>query len=308
MLKGKSDFFVAFKLAEHTTTNDFVFCPDIYSPSIFEVAAEADRASHSILVSGMNSALSLYNLGGKLHFQDFDKLAGYAKDRVSSLISKSFMSLFGSPFSSSSDAGRAAKADKGDEFLRVEEKGVALTSLLDLQDAKRRVLRLSVEPYGSLVAAADGLGRVTLYDTRTNCIVRMWKGLRDARLAWTHAADLSDAPTGPDSDGTGSAASSYRLHLVVYAPQLGLVSVYRMTQGVCVRIVPAGMNGQLLTVMDDTPEGHRRATIGGLPVQPSNFVNFAGWPSAFCCAPRPRAAPRRWRCRRSAPWSAPSPT
>jgi hypothetical protein len=284
VLRGKSDFFVAFKFAEHVAINDFVFCPTIYAPSIFDLDDGNNNASHSILVSGMNSALSLYNLGGKLHFQDFDKLTGYAKgEKVSSMLSKSFMSLFSSLTSSSSatatSAIDAAKAryDRSEDPLKVEEKAITLTSMLDLQDVKRRILRLSMEPFGSLVAAADSLGRVTLYDTRTNCIVRLWKGLRDARLAWTHSleADSVQEECGSSSrsnsqssatksadellnqSGAEGAREVTRLHLVVYAPQLGLVSVYRMPQGACLRIVPVGLNGQLCTIMDETAGGLR---------------------------------------------------
>ncbi len=270
---------MAFKFAEHVSLNDFVFCPMIYSPSIFDLDGGNNGASHSVLVSGMNSALSLYNLGGKLHFQDFDKLTGYAKEKVSSMLSKSFMSLFSSLTSSSSSttsANDAAKArhDRTEDPLKVEERAITLTSMLDFQDAKRRILRLSVEPFGSLVAAADSLGRVTLYDTGTNCIVRVWKGLRDARLAWTHSLETVEGEKEESSNtsrsnslnsttrsveelATAGAGEVARLHLVVYAPQLGLVSVYRMPQGACLRIVPVGLNGQLCTIMDETNSGLR---------------------------------------------------
>eukprot|EP01034_Spumella_vulgaris_P032501 gene32501-40111_t len=228
----------------------------------------------------MNCALSLYNLGGKLHFQDFDKLTGYAKEKVSTLLSKSFMSLFSSLTSStsSSDTAKNSRYDKSEDPQKVEDKAITLTSMQDFQDAKRRILRLSVEPFGTLVAAADSLGRVTLYDTRTNYIVRLWKGLRDARLAWTHSQDVAESDesesrgfsrsnsqsTAKSSDEqfpdtSGDAREVIHLHLVVYAPQLGLVSVYRMPHGACLRMVPVGLNGQLCTIMDETNTGLRMA-------------------------------------------------
>ena len=80
-----------------------------------------------------------------------------------------------------------------------------IASLIDFEDPKRKILRLRLSPSGELLAAADSLGRVTLYDVHLNVVVRLWKGVRDARLAWSCRS----------RDGR------MYLSLAIYAPQLG---------------------------------------------------------------------------------------
>ncbi|GLI64717.1 hypothetical protein VaNZ11_008077 [Volvox africanus] len=52
------------------------------------------------------------------------------------------------------------------------------------RDDGRAVLSLAPAPYGSLVAAVDNLGRVFLVELGTMLVSRMWKGYRDAQIAW----------------------------------------------------------------------------------------------------------------------------
>ncbi|EFJ45269.1 hypothetical protein VOLCADRAFT_94488, partial [Volvox carteri f. nagariensis] len=51
-------------------------------------------------------------------------------------------------------------------------------------DEGRAVLSLSPAPYGSLVAAVDSLGRLLLVEVGAMLVSRMWKGYRDAQVAW----------------------------------------------------------------------------------------------------------------------------
>lgn len=257
--------FLAFRFSNHTTLNDFVFYPFVQPNSLFE----EEPATCSVLVAGKDNSLAVYNLGGRLYFQDFNKLAGYVKDTMSNMISRSLMSFFVSGIDSSSD-----------EISRTEEYAVTITSSLDFSDSKRRVLRVSIDPSSRLVAAADSLGRVTLFDTQAGCVVRLWKGLRDARLAWTHSWEIPEngqtetdkkSPSRADDDEERLSLSLEKvkeveeevegepekvptLHLVIYAPQLGLVSLFRMPQGGCVRIVPVGMHCQLFSVLEEISE------------------------------------------------------
>lgn len=64
---------------------------------------------------------------------------------------------------------------------------IPLTSMVDFVDDARRVLRMTIDPHRKLIATADSLGRVQLYDRRTIAVVRVWKGLRDAKIAWVLA-------------------------------------------------------------------------------------------------------------------------
>jgi Rab3 GTPase-activating protein regulatory subunit N-terminus len=219
---------VTFKLVDHEMLNDFCISQSIYSSSIFE-AYQAERAdsTHSIFVGGMNSCLSVYNVGGAQQFQHMGKLAGYVKERVSGMISKTFRSFFSS--------GGSGESSKDNE--------VPITSLLDFEDPKRRILRLSADPSGSLLAAADNVGRVTLYDARINSVVRIWKGVRDARLAWDTSSGNGRV------DDMRATTAPYPLALAIYAPQVGLLYFYGMRHGPLLRCIPVGQQCQLLSVV-----------------------------------------------------------
>lgn len=221
-----------------------------------------------ILVGGMNHALSAYCIGGKLKFQHLGKLAGYVKDQVENVITKTFFSFFSSPAVSPNMSANGQAPE-------VEEK--ALTSQLDFKDPKRRILRLSIESQGKLIAAADSLGRVTLYDTRLNAIIRMWKGLRDARLGWSeeysaqYASNSGSVTKGKDrskerdisanmSANISPCSSSRhraRLVLAIYAPQIGLLYMYAMSHGPLLRTIPVGMNAHLASFPFITDSGER---------------------------------------------------
>lgn len=144
--------------------------------------------SHSVLVSGINASLSLYNIGGTRQFQHLGKFAGYVKEKVGSAITKTFTSIFG--FNSSNKSNSDLDLDdsvsstmRDENNMNIKEK--AVSSLFDFDDPKRRILRITIDPSGKYVATADSLGRVTLFDTRLCCIIRVFKGVRDARLSWS---------------------------------------------------------------------------------------------------------------------------
>eukprot|EP01038_Epipyxis_sp_PR26KG_P010056 gene10056-13516_t len=231
IIRGEQSDIMAFRFADHHQLNDFVFLHQLYSLSPFDFEVDA---TYSLLVGGMDSALSVYNLGSQLHFQDFSKLAGYVKEKVNSLITKSYMTIFSLVGSITASETSSSKTD---DSQNVAEKSVTLSSMVDFKDAKRRILRLSIDPNGSLVAAADSLGRVTLFDTQIYCIIRILKGLRDARLAWVTNQSIG-----------------FALHLTIYAPQLGLVSIYQMKNGPCQRIIPVGLNCHIFSIMEKSLE------------------------------------------------------
>jgi hypothetical protein len=263
---------MAFRSADQEFLNDFVFCPRIHMPSVFRVDPYESTASHCILVGGFNSALSLYNLGGKHHIEEFGKLVGGKKEKSGSIFTKAL-----SLFASSSDK----KNDKSQQTAKLDGKTVTMNAQVNFQDGKRRIIRLSMDPTGQFVAAADALGRVTLFSTSCNCVVRLWKGYRDARLAWTHAANaapqnaLASAQrahtvlsTSHVSSGGGlppTAAPPYSASvdmpgdvcMAIYAPLLGLVSIFRTPHGPCLRCIPVGLQCQVHTFVDVTARSTR---------------------------------------------------
>ena len=48
-----------------------------------------------------------------------------------------------------------------------------------------------------MAACTDDRGRVLLMDTASMCIVRIWKGYRDAHLGWLVAKGLNDSHVHP---------------------------------------------------------------------------------------------------------------
>ncbi len=246
---------VKYKFVENTVVTDFVVLSTLYMPSIFGEYDESKESSeaagtHSLLISGRSDAhdmggggaLSMYTVGGKQYFQHLGKLGNFVKTQVISTISRAFQSFL--PVSAHmpgrSNAAQASTTQ-------------AIASLVDFEDPKRHVLRLCQDPSGSLVAAGDSLGRVVLYDSSVglNVVIRLWKGVRDAQLAWSSSSSAS--------------AASASLCLAIYAPQLGLVSFYAMKHGPCLRVVPVPVGSlcQLYTRLDNGADAsctsaHRR--------------------------------------------------
>ena len=236
-----SRYYLKFKLMDQTEVMDFVVLPEPFSMNIFD--AEMNAPNNSFVVVGVEPSLSLYNIGGKQHFQHLGKLASYVRERVSSAISKTVSNALVSFFGSG-----------GGPEPPEEEDYTPITSSLDfVESSKRRICRVSLDPTGKLLAAADTLGRVLLFDMRyVSTVLRVWKGVREAHFAWT--MDLAPLSSG-SSSGNGKSAStrSYQLSLAIYAPQLGLLSLYQARHGPCLRSIPVGPQCQIFTVQQAAP-------------------------------------------------------
>lgn len=223
---GIDRYYLKFKLVDHNEVCDFLLLPSPFNVSIFE--DQSSTPNTSFLVSGFEPALSLYSIGGKQHFQHIGKLASYVKEKVGSAISKTVGSALNSFF------GITPDSDDVDH--------TPISSVLDFNDAKRRILRLCLDPRGKLVAAADAMGRVLLFDTRLATVaIRVWKGVRDARLAW------SEAKSSNSSNGITKA-----LYLAIYAPQIGLLTIWEMKHGPCLRNIPVGPQCNITTILDSS--------------------------------------------------------
>ena len=144
-----------------------------------------------------------------------------------------------------------------------------ITSTLDFAESnKRRIVRISLDPTGKLLAAADTLGRVLLFDMRyISTVLRIWKGVREARFAWSMDVTPSSGTCadGDESEGyLNSSRKSFQLSLAIYAPQLGLLSLYQMRHGPCLRSIPVGPQCQIFTIQQVSPSGeilHKCALI-----------------------------------------------
>lgn len=291
----KEEALMSYRLSNQQHLNDFVFFPALYKASIFELddtPANASSAAKtnttgsatkarpktpspvpafittaptvSVFTVGKESAMGLYNLGGVVLNPENDKNTSVRESAVN-LLSKYF---FGTSDNNASNA-----AERKPDAVRVQDCTVTVAARLEFKDAKRRVLKLSADPSGSLIAASDILGRVTLFDCNIYAVVRIWKGLRHAELAWTsrRAARTGGATTGSTHSGSAgnlegldrsqglalalpeSPASAQIANLVIHAPLLGLVYIYSMPHGPCVRIIPVGLNCHVFSLNVPAP-------------------------------------------------------
>ena len=273
--------------------------------------AVTTTSSVSVLAAGKDSTMALYNLGTVVVSRDASAVTvSSVRESAVNLLSKSVMSFYNSFMSgdgnnnsnsatnSSSNAAtvNTTVSEHKTDAVRVQDAALIVAPRMEFRDSKRRVLKLSVDPSGSLIAAADALGRVTLFDTHICAVVRIWKGLRQAELAWTsrHRSAIAAGGSGgsggggrsggaftPNSRGTSSNGSgnvyegnfadtpengsalipaesmlggaphpTAALNLVIHAPLLGLVYMYAMPHGACVRIVPVGMNCHIFSLAE----------------------------------------------------------
>jgi hypothetical protein len=248
----------------------------------------------TVFAAGTESSMALYNLGGVLFDSEKDRGGASMRESAVNLLSKSVMSLYNWYGGSSNSANspttgntEAGANEKKSDLQKVQEATLTVVAKVSFLDPKRRVLKLSADPAGVYIAAADSLGRVTLFDTHVCAVVRIWKGLRHAELAWTSRKLAPNAAAGSTAQSANTSASSsaaaldtlvpsyatphspagaeppqsrpYAINLVIHAPLLGLVYIYAMPHGPCARIVPVGLNCHIFTMTAPTGGVHSGA-------------------------------------------------
>ncbi len=209
--------------------DDFILYPRRtgYGAALFDIDAKDHMRA---MVVGRDSSLVIYELFANSSNVAEDEQRG-SKDKLAGF-SKSFYSIL----SVMSGYIETTRKTLDDGCIRYRSKMFVAKCVSVLEDEKRRVFRVSADPRGCLAASADSLGRVLLYDLHTESVVRIWKGLRDARLGWVYD---SPATAGDSDDGT---------LLLIYAPQLGLVSLYKMRHGPCQRVIAVGLGHSLASM------------------------------------------------------------
>lgn len=70
--------------------------------------------------------------------------------------------------------------------------------------------------------------------------IRVWKGLRDAKFAWCE-----------------SIVGKNKLGLSIYGPQIGLLFLYVMRNGPCVRTIPVGPQAHIFTYFKKSSTSER---------------------------------------------------
>lgn len=257
LLDGHVDDLIRLRSLNQTQVGDMLLLPEVHTPSSFAtpLGQATSDASHSILLGGSEPAIALYNLGGKVYFEHFGKLANYYSNKAAGYLSRTLSSLFGG----GSSAGAGGSRGKSTKSAAQERETISISSVLDFQDPKRKVLRLSLDPSGRYVAAADNMGRVMLYDVNINCVIRIWKGVRGARMAWAESWVDDDGLEGGGDEAKGGneaklSSSSAPLRkkcqcLAIYAPRTGILSMYALRHGPCLRSIPVGLYCQITTLL-----------------------------------------------------------
>jgi hypothetical protein len=207
-----------FELVGQRVVNDVVACGSIESADPWS-AFETGRAQQQLLCGGAFPMLGLYV--PQEHHGRLSTAVAMASELTSKLTSAVFS--MAKSWWASGNEGAAVSPVKAP---RLEEPR-ALELGWQLGDASREVLTVVAAPGGSrLAAACDGLGRVLLLDLELQIVVRMWKGYREAQVAWIEQDDV--------------------LFLVVYAPRRGVLEVWRMRHGQREALLDVGTDCLLL--------------------------------------------------------------
>lgn len=134
-----------------------------------------------ILAAGVSPALAFYPIGSETRSIGLASIAWAVASRVTSLTVGAIDGIFGlvglrgrgrrnAATATEAAAAAAARGVKNDEDGEGGEDSPAPITLRwdgGLQDGRRRVTRLCLDPSGRLAAAADGFGRVMLVDCAT---------------------------------------------------------------------------------------------------------------------------------------------
>lgn len=259
LLVGEFDELIRFQLLNTEACSDLLILPKVYSPKpnkyleglYSDTRSESkyyqdQQASHSIFVAGKDASLGLYNVGGPQHFEHFGKFTEYVKSRTVNYVSRTIFSIFGSVNNPKSAKERDGSRQSEHLLDLTNGPTISVSSVLDFSDEKRRILRLSLDPSHRFVATSDSLGRVMLFDTRMHAVIRVFKGLREARLAWAERLVSSESRT------------DLQLALGVYAPRLGLVIFHSVPGGMPLRSVPVGLHCHIETLTSPADDGDGR--------------------------------------------------
>jgi len=142
-----------------------------------------------------------------------------------------------------------------------------------LVDEKRRIESISIEPSNRrLAAAADQLGRGLLLDLKIGQVLRMWKGLREARMGWIEYT----LPTNAQSTANihNRAARRVQLYLAILSPQRGMVEIWQMRHGPRVKVVGVHPSAVLITLKPSCDEEVQCYSVAARPKKNNLHLHF----------------------------------
>ncbi|KAM6969514.1 rab3 GTPase-activating protein non-catalytic subunit isoform 1-T1 [Tautogolabrus adspersus] len=123
------------------------------------------------------------------------------------------------------------------------EPATPLAIRFGLPDSRRHGESICLSPCNTLAGVTDDFGRVTLLDLARGISIRMWKGYRDAQLAWLQVPEERGER---EFSPSASLPRRHALFLVIYAPRRGILEVWAMQQGPRVGAFTVGKHCRLL--------------------------------------------------------------
>uniref|UniRef100_A0A3Q3E909 RAB3 GTPase activating protein subunit 2 (non-catalytic) n=1 Tax=Labrus bergylta TaxID=56723 RepID=A0A3Q3E909_9LABR len=123
------------------------------------------------------------------------------------------------------------------------EPSTPLAIRFGLPDSRRHGESICLSPCNTLAGVTDDFGRVTLLDLARGISIRMWKGYRDAQLAWLQVPEERGER---EFSPSASLPRRHALFLVIYAPRRGILEVWAMQQGPRVGAFTVGKHCRLL--------------------------------------------------------------
>ena len=229
---------------------DRVLCCGPARPSLFQSHARVGACS--IISSGADPPISFYTAGAEQKSIHLGQIATVVASKVATA-ALSAVSMFAKSWGWSENAELTNAVQ--DEDSAEDEETIAntvpdrLAMTRTLNDPRRIIHSLQLDPTGQLAAATDNLGRVLLIDTHHQVISRMWKGYRNAQCGWIESAEQwPGQASGQPLDPSSFPHATHGLYLVIYSPVRGLVEVWRARYGPKVLSIPVGSNARLFTV------------------------------------------------------------
>lgn len=138
------------------------------------------------------------------------------------------------------------KPDGGENFSET------LYPLHELVDYQRTGCNICVAPSNyQLAVVTDSLNRVTLIDTATRIMIRMWKGYREAQCGFVEVTEARNRK----EQSTESRRSG--LFLIIYAPRKAIIEIWCLQKGPKVATFHASKNGFLLYNSHDSNSHHK---------------------------------------------------
>jgi hypothetical protein len=234
----------------------FDICSAPAPPSLFH--AHATVGQSTLIGVGRGPPLGFYCMGKEPDGPGFRQVVKALATTIGSTAITAVGALFGWGSPSASDEPGGGEGEKEQTIEDQDGECISCTQWID--DGRRFITRVSVDPTGRLSACADGFGRILLIDTKTQQVLRMFKGYRDAQVGWLHAPEYGaeggqhdphgrTVPIGPleQLPLQPMGGTSYGLYLVLYSPRRGMVEVYRMRRGPRVMVTPVGDAARLVT-------------------------------------------------------------